>query len=143
MNLKEYNLINIEETRALARSLSDRLKKMPKQIVFLEGDLGVGKTTLVQLILKELGITENVKSPTYTLIEPYQTPLGQKIYHIDLYRLRDINELEHLGLNDLLTEPALIFVEWPEKLTAYKIKPDLKIKLSLNPQGERSAIVQG
>jgi tRNA threonylcarbamoyladenosine biosynthesis protein TsaE len=140
MNLKKYNLINLKDTDALAKTLSTHLKKLPKAIVFLEGELGAGKTTLVQYVLQHLGIQERVKSPSYTLIEPYQIE-ALKIYHIDLYRLRDEGELEHLGLKDLLNESALFLIEWPEKLKAY-VKPDLVIELTLLKDGSRTAVLK-
>lgn len=142
MNLKRYNLINLTETEVLGKELADLFaKKQDRQIVFLEGDLGVGKTTLVQVILKNLGICERVKSPTYSLIEPYQTPQGYKIYHIDLYRLHDEHELEHLGLKDLLEEPALFLIEWPKILTCYNVQPDFVLEFKLLNDGLRSVCV--
>ncbi len=138
MNLKRYNLINLKDTETLSFELIDILsKKSTRQIVFLEGDLGTGKTTLAQLLLKNLGVKDRVKSPTYTLIESYQG-LNQKIYHMDLYRLQDVTELEHLGLDDLLYEPALFFVEWPDKLKAYGVTPDIIVHLTLLPNGVRA-----
>jgi tRNA threonylcarbamoyladenosine biosynthesis protein TsaE len=138
MNLKRYNLINLKDTETLSFDLKELLsKKSTRQIVFLEGDLGTGKTTLAQHLLKNLGVTDRVKSPTYTLIEPYQG-LTQKIYHMDLYRLQDVAELEHLGLDDLLCEPAVFLVEWPDKLKAYGVQPDIIVHLTLLPDGVRA-----
>jgi tRNA threonylcarbamoyladenosine biosynthesis protein TsaE len=114
-----------------AKVLSSNLKKLKQRhIIFLFGDLGVGKTTLTQNVLKNLGVIGRVKSPTYTLIEAYESPYF-KIYHIDLYRLQDKAELEFLGISDLLQEPALFIVEWPEKLAALGIQADLSLTLSL------------
>lgn len=139
MNLKRYNLINLKDTEILSLELKDILskKKSTRQIVFLEGDLGTGKTTLAQHLLKNLGVNDRVKSPTYTLIEPYQG-LSQKIYHLDLYRLQEVAELTHLGLDDLLQEPAIFLVEWPDKLKAYGVMPDLTVYLTLLPDGGRT-----
>lgn len=142
MNIKRYNLINLKDTKALAKALADHLRHHSKQLVFLEGDLGVGKTTLVQNILNSLGIKERIKSPTYTLIEPYQTPEGTKVYHIDLYRIHDVNELEHLELGDLFGESAWFFIEWPQKLNTYGIQPDIVVKMSLLKDGSRSVVIE-
>lgn len=102
-----------------------------KTICFLYGNLGAGKTTLTQMLLKELGWNGRVKSPTYTLIEPYEVG-KQKIYHLDLYRIQSPDELYFMGLQDLFAENAFFFIEWPERLADLGIKPDIEIFLEID-----------
>lgn len=102
-------------------------------LVFLRGGLGAGKTTLVRGILRGLGHEGSVKSPTYTLLEPYEVR-GRKIYHFDLYRIGDPGELEFIGMDELLDEQALKLVEWPERAGDLLPVPDLEI--CLDPEGE-------
>jgi tRNA threonylcarbamoyladenosine biosynthesis protein TsaE len=83
-------------------------------IIGLEGELGAGKTTLVSGILRAYGVTAPVRSPTYTLIEPYEAA-GKRIYHLDLYRLVDPGEVEPLGIRDLLSEAPVLLIEWPSR----------------------------
>lgn len=110
-------------------------------IVALEGELGAGKTTLVGGILRAYGVAGPVRSPTYTLIEPYEIG-GKRIYHLDLYRLLDPGEVEPLGIRDLLSEAPVLFVEWPSRAAGALPAFDLTIGidyLSAGGDGRRVA----
>ena len=105
-------------------------------VVFLEGDLGAGKTTLVRGFLRGLGHAGTVKSPTFTLIEPYDLPAGP-VFHLDLYRLGDAEELEYLGLRDLLGEHSVLLVEWPARGEGSLPPADLRIDIEHRDPGRR------
>jgi tRNA threonylcarbamoyladenosine biosynthesis protein TsaE len=86
----------------------------PPLLIALSGDLGAGKTTLVQAICAGYGVTEAVTSPTYALVHEYSSPRSP-VYHIDLYRLKDESELTNIGWDDIIASSALVLVEWPER----------------------------
>jgi len=103
-------------------------------LILLNGDLGAGKTTLSRGILNGLGHRGSVKSPTYTLVEPYDLEIG-KVFHFDLYRLVDPEELYDIGFNDYLTESQLCMIEWPDKGGSLLPKADISLQINSNETG--------
>jgi tRNA threonylcarbamoyladenosine biosynthesis protein TsaE len=103
-------------------------------IVFLRGGLGAGKTTLAGAYLRGLGHAGAVKSPTYTLVEPYDVA-GRAVYHFDLYRLNDPEELEFLGVRDYLQGRGVCLVEWPERGAGLLTPADVDIHLQAADEG--------
>lgn len=102
-------------------------------VVFLSGDLGAGKTTLVRGFLRALGHRGAVKSPTFTLVEPYELdePGGRAVNHFDLYRLSGVADLEGLGFRDYLDGAALCLIEWPERGARAAVAPDLEVRIDI------------
>lgn len=136
-------LASEKDTRRLAQALAN----LPiKGSVWLSGDLGAGKTTLTRYWLQALGHHGAVKSPTYTLVEPYQIVLAsgdvKPVYHADLYRLQDPEELSFIGFDEYLDEAeALVIIEWASRAVEYLPEPVMRINIELT-EDERQVTLQ-
>ncbi len=126
----EMGLPDLAATAALGRRIALCLR--PGDVVALEGDLGAGKTTLARAILAALGVAENVPSPTFTLVQSYETA-GLTVSHYDLYRLKTPDELRELGLDEALEDGAAL-IEWPERA---ELPEGLSVHLTIEAGGRR------
>jgi len=121
-----------EDTELLGARLGENV--VLPGVIYLQGELGAGKTTLCRGLLRARGYYEAVKSPTFTLVEPYELESGT-VYHFDLYRLGDVEELVFIGMRDYCDAGALILVEWPERGETMLPEADLVINLSISNDG--------
>jgi len=119
----------------LAKVLPSRL------IIFLQGDLGAGKTTFVRGLLKGLNFQEKVKSPTFTIVESYATA-EHLLFHFDLYRLNDPEELDYIGIRDYFLQPAICLIEWPEQGLTFLPSPDMIIAFEVMDEQTRMINLQ-
>lgn len=143
--IETINLISEQDTKNLAQRLAKYYLKLKSGDIsssfkiYLNGDLGAGKTTFTRFFIQCFGQQEIVKSPTYTLIENYEFG-DRKIYHLDLYRLSDPEELNFLGLEDIISDSdAIILIEWPEKGMEFLPKPNLELNF-VNNNDNRSVV---
>lgn len=147
------------ELTEFARNVRAVSKLLPQKegavVVFLNGDLGAGKTTFVQEIARDYGIEEPVKSPTYTLMRSYDIPQGdgrtafgtkrryKKLVHLDLYRLESPQELQTLKLAPILKEEGtIVFIEWPERASKLLPEPDIVLDFSAEGAPENARNIQ-
>jgi tRNA threonylcarbamoyladenosine biosynthesis protein TsaE len=138
MTPNEFISHSAEETIAMGREIALQLR--PPVLVLLKGDLGAGKTTLTKGIISGLGAAreEEVTSPTFNLVHEFRSPAAAgsearqrayKVYHVDLYRIESFHDLESLGLEDALSEKAIVIIEWPEHFTLRTDWPTVEIRL--------------
>lgn len=130
------NLVDADATRRYGARLAAAIAAERPQslVIYLEGELGAGKTTLARGLLEALGHTGRVPSPTYTLIEPYELS-GYRVYHIDLYRIRHAGELDELDIAGQLAGGSLALIEWPDHGAGHLPAADLRIDLQFVSAG--------
>lgn len=128
MESLQISLPDAEATQALAQRMAPLLAG--GAVIWLQGELGAGKTTFARALLQAMGVDERVKSPTYSLVESYPLRAGNSAWHLDLYRIAAAEELDYLGLETLRESGALVLVEWPERGARALPPADLHLLLS-------------
>ena len=140
-NRREFALPNAAATKVLGAQLAEIMPRdlKPAAVIYLEGDLGAGKTTLVGGLLRKVGAGEAAKSPTYTLVEPYVIS-GLNLYHFDFYRFNVPEEFIDAGLDEYFAGSGLCLVEWPDRARPYLPAADLHVRLVHEGAGRRASI---
>ena len=127
----KINITKLATTQLLGKLIADYLKDFDGLAIFyLNGNLGTGKTTLVREILKSLGWTGTVKSPTFSILEEYKIS-NKNIYHADLYRINGESDFEMLGLEINNKSKGILFIEWPEKISKFKFGNEFFLQLDV------------
>ena len=139
MESVERILSNEQDLLSLAKDFSGSLQ--PGLVIYLQGNLGAGKTVFARGVLQGLGYAGLVKSPTYSLVEPYVINQLLTCYHFDLYRLSDPEELEFTGSRDYFNSQSICMIEWPEKASGYIPAADMLIELYYHEQGRKIRIL--
>lgn len=135
--MKTFSVNTIDSLKEVAVELLTFLKE--SQVIALEGQMGAGKTTLVQQILKSMGIDDLEGSPTYSLINQYESPFFGSVYHLDLYRLNNLEEVFDIGIEELLYQKCICLIEWPEKMI--ELLPDNTIWVYLRVEEDLSRTI--
>ena len=136
---KRWEKVELESLSSVAAELIHLLSK--PCFVAIQGEMGAGKTTFVQALLRELGIPDPNGSPTYAIVHEYRSHIGVSIYHLDCYRIENERDLAQLGLDELFEENAYFFVEWPDKIENILPEHANWLYIRCEPEGELREIV--
>lgn len=127
-------IFSIDEIQEVAKKI---IAENPNKVILFHGNMGVGKTTLIKQLAKELGVTETTSSPTFSLVNEYKTTNNQYVYHFDMYRLKSETEALDMGIDDYLYSDHWCFIEWPEKIHNLIPEEHSVINLSITADNKR------
>lgn len=133
---QQFEVASIRELERPARALKDLLK--PGDVVCFRGEMGAGKTTFIKVLLREMGVEEEVDSPTFALVNEYHLPDGTPVFHFDFYRIDELEEALDIGLEDYLNQNAICLIEWPDVVE--DVLPEDSMDVSLVDSGDRRVI---
>ncbi len=136
MSLMKYEVELADERQTVAAGERVGRCLQAPALIFLQGDLGAGKTTFCRGVLQACNYFGAVKSPTYTLVEPYELA-EVTVYHFDLYRLGDPEELEYMGLRDYIGDHSICLIEWPQRGAGVLPSPDIQVNIAQQGHGRR------
>ena len=131
---KQFTISSIDELPAVAKEIISLLGQA--QLVCLKGKMGAGKTTLVKALINELGATDAGNSPTFSLVNAYESKQNGTIYHLDLYRLNHVSEALDIGIEDLIYGNKWCFIEWPDLIEGMLDEP-VEVEVEVGEDGER------
>lgn len=131
----EFNKIGIDELPRVAAEIIAQAQHT--NLVTFYGQMGAGKTTLIKTICAELGVDEEVSSPTFSLVNEYQTKTGKMVYHFDFYRIKSIEEVYDMGYEDYFYSNAICLIEWPEMI-AELLDGEPQLQIHINPENEHT-----
>ncbi len=137
--MEKYITKNDEETKQVAGKIIEKYLDKKTTVIFLSGELGAGKTVFVKGLARKLGIQKQVESPTFIFVREYHSEIP--LYHFDLYRINNTDELDELGFFDYLGKNGIIAIEWAEKAEDL-IKPDIKVQIKKVGKNEREIVVE-
>lgn len=120
---------NLTELPLLAKGLMEAFGT--KKVIAFKGEMGAGKTTLIKAICEQLGVKQNISSPTFSIVNEYLSADGKKIYHFDFYRINTINEAYDMGYEEYFYSDAYCFIEWPEKIAELLPEDVLTVTISV------------
>lgn len=132
--MKKLKIENIEAINQTAKEFVDWLKNTPKKVFAFNGEMGAGKTTLIKAICEELGVTDNINSPTFSIVNEYHTNKGEVIFHFDCYRIEDIEEALNIGAEEYLYSGNYCFIEWAENIAP--LLPDEIINVNIEVEAD-------
>jgi tRNA threonylcarbamoyladenosine biosynthesis protein TsaE len=132
-------IFSLEEINAVAQKI---LSENPKKVLLFKGIMGVGKTTLIKSLAKNLGVNDATSSPTFSLVNQYQITDNQYIYHFDVYRLKNETEALDMGIEEYLYSGNWCFIEWPENIPSLIPEEHSTINIEILPDGKRKLILQ-
>ena len=133
----EIRITDIDHIREAAREFIEHIGE--RRVFAFYGKMGAGKTTFVKAICEELGVDDVITSPTFAIINEYETPSNSPIYHFDFYRIKKLEEVYDMGYEDYFYSGALCFIEWPELIE--DILPDDAVRVSITEQEDGSRVV--
>lgn len=132
-NWESYTLADLP---VVAKEMLASLQDAPRVWLF-RGQMGAGKTTLSKTLLKQLGVDQNVQSPTFSLVNEYQTKSGETVYHFDLYRLKNIQEALAIGIEEYLDSGHICLIEWPEQAEELWDFPHVNVEIEAINETQR------